>query len=505
MNDQVNPQPPDGRGLPLRDQMEFLKFLREESEANRRAQRDEAESNRRLLTDAFKIVSPVLAVVIALAGFLWFHDLATLKEAIRNEAEVEAKAEIKRMDEHIDGTLQARFQKEEIQKTIQRAAEAAAQKEARPLIEAGVKSQVREAVAQQGGMIRKIAEQAVSSEVRETIEPLANKVGESIAELHTNEVIARVNADDAQAFDELLELKESGPASQRRLVDGVITDRHNHALDQFRADGQNPARCAVPDPIGLGSYKVSDRIQAIADCSGWFGGEFYSPRWDRAALLNIEATVTPHIVEVALNDHSLAVRSAAIYYINSAFAHIPAFKGFDVLDNRGLRDWWNENKPNYYALELLSRAWSGPDDRDLAGLYIELSRAAASSPPALRDTLEKELAEMRKAAALRQDPPSGLKQKLGRDNCVDVGNDFGLRKLDDSDSYSFLEIEYLQNCPIVRTYLPRIADYAISSQLLTRRYAATMVVNDWVSEKFDPFDPKGLRDWWADHKTEYQK
>jgi hypothetical protein len=162
MNDEAHHQQSTEDRLPtLKDQMDLLKFLREEADANRKAQREEADANRQLLTDTLKIVSPILAVVIAVAAFLWFHDLATLKEAIRSEGEAEAKIEIKKMDKQIDDTLQSQFQREEIQRTIRIAAEAAAQKEAKPLIEAGVKSQVREAVSQQGGMIRKIAEQAV--------------------------------------------------------------------------------------------------------------------------------------------------------------------------------------------------------------------------------------------------------------------------------------------------------------------------------------------------------
>ena len=78
MNDQVNPQSADTQTTPLKDQMELLKFLREEAEANRKAQREEADANRKLLTDTFKIISPILVVVVALAGFFWFHDLATL-------------------------------------------------------------------------------------------------------------------------------------------------------------------------------------------------------------------------------------------------------------------------------------------------------------------------------------------------------------------------------------------------------------------------------------------
>jgi hypothetical protein len=70
---------------------------------------------------------------------------------------------------------------------------------------------------------------------------------------------------------------------------------------------------------------------------------------------------------------------------------------------------------------------------------------------------------------------------------------------------SLLEVEYLANCPIVKTDLPRIADYATNSRLLTRRYAATTVVEKWANHKLDPFDPASIRSWWTEHKDDYEK
>jgi hypothetical protein len=496
-------QPLDIQRAPLKDQMELLKFLREESEANRRAQREEAESNRKLLGDAVKYASAAIAVIITVAGIFSYRDLDSFKESIRNRGEAAAKAEIKKVDEDIDRTLKAQFQKEEIQKTIQNAAEVAARKEARPLIEAGVKSQVQAAVSQQSGMIRRIAEQAVKGEVQETITPLASKMEESAAKQQIQSLIAQANADNAQAFDELFQLKDSGPVSQRKLIGDIIADRRNHALDLFQSRGQHPERCYSGTLTQGYGGNVADRIQAIADCDGYVGIEF-DLKWDTSAVLRTEATITPEIVKTALEDHSLAVRAAAIFFVNQLFGGSPGFREFFDLDSGSLRDWWSKNEPNYQALELISHARM-PDGRASAVLYGELIRAGATSPTALGNAIQGRLNDMKELATHNQDDPSALRQKLGRDTCNDVENDFNLRKLDDSDLYSFLEIEYLQSCPIVRDYLPRIAEYATSSRFLARRYAATMVVNKWADEKFDPFDPKGIQDWWAQHRSEYEK
>jgi hypothetical protein len=46
---------------PQKDQIELLKFLREQSEANRRAQREESDANRKLFLGTSKIVAIPLA------------------------------------------------------------------------------------------------------------------------------------------------------------------------------------------------------------------------------------------------------------------------------------------------------------------------------------------------------------------------------------------------------------------------------------------------------------
>ena len=95
MNEAAEPESPKETPSTLRDQLEIFKFLREESEANRAAQRDEAEANRKLLLDMAKWVSVIVSVALTIAGVLLFRDLDTFKQQLRNEGEGEAKNEIR--------------------------------------------------------------------------------------------------------------------------------------------------------------------------------------------------------------------------------------------------------------------------------------------------------------------------------------------------------------------------------------------------------------------------
>lgn len=525
MNDQVNSQRADNPNAPLKDQMELLKFLREEAEANRRAQREEADANRKLLTDTFKIISPILVVVIALAGFFWFHDLATLKEAIKNEGEAEAKVEIEKMHKHIDETLQARFEKEEIQKTITSAAEAATQKEAKPLIEAGVKSQVREAVAQQSGTIQRIATQAVADRVQETINPLAKRVGESVADLHIHELIALANADDAKALDELSRLKNTGSPSQQKLIKSLLSGlntyaRAQHSLDQTYTFpvSSKPPPCPNPQSYlrtASASSDVTARLTAILDCSAWADRENQDQYWldNSMSPFQIEEQMAPELVRIALEDPSVSVRTRAVVVINVLFSHSDGFPsdGFELSDLDGLKGWWREKESTYPSELLLSRlsAFSGGDMSDL---YDEISRVRANSPPAQRKPLDHALAVMRSEASSQPALPI-LKKNLGRDSCTEVGNDFDLRmqewnrrpEIETNDTYGTWEIQFLQACPIVPRYLHLIVGFATTSHTLSRRYAAAMVLNKWVNANLDPFNTKGIQDWWVEHKAEYGK
>jgi hypothetical protein len=431
--------------------MELLKFLREESEANRKAQREDAEVNRDLLAKIVRYAAGAISVIVAAAGLFFFSDIHKFKEALEAEAKDATKAQIKKMDEEAAANLRAEMGKidtqiddtlnlKSVREIMHKAAVDAAHTEARPLIESGVRSQVREEVSHQSGMIRRIAEQAVSSEVQETIKPLAKGASETVAQLHTQELIARANADDAQAFDELRQLKDTASDSQRTLINSVIADRVNRTLERFRAEQANPMPCATAVPAlyteagPAGPAGIATRT--IASCMALME-QMFDLRWDTVGVLEREAQATPVVVSCALDCRSLDARLAAISFVNLAFSRSPGFRYVGDLDTGTLRAWWKENQSNYRALELY--AWTRwLQGRDSAALYHELERSLATSPPSLKDAIGEALHDMRELAKLGQDTPAELSRKLGRDTCTDVQKDFAIRKLDDSDSYSFL-------------------------------------------------------------------
>ena len=200
MNEPVDPQLPKIPTLATSDQMVLLKFLSEESEANRKAQRNESDANRKLFLDTSKIVAIPLAVLLTLSGIFFYHDVNAMKEAMKAQGEESARIEIQKMDKHIDETLEAQFKTETIQNTIQHAAETATREQAPGLIKGVITPEVKRAVASQSGIIKEVATRAATDEVKNAIEPV-------IADVRLQALIAKANADDARAFDELLGLR----------------------------------------------------------------------------------------------------------------------------------------------------------------------------------------------------------------------------------------------------------------------------------------------------------
>ena len=191
------------------DQKEMFKFLREQAEANRSAlredalanraaQREDVEAVRRLFTTTSTIVAIPLAVALTLAGIFWFKDMNSMKEQLEKEGKAAEQAEIEKMDAHIDATLQQQFTTKAMQDRIDRAAEKATEGKAKGLIE---------------------------DRVRAITEPIQQQAQAQIASIHIQELIARVNADDAKAFDELLQLRDKGDTAQQALIRRVVADK----------------------------------------------------------------------------------------------------------------------------------------------------------------------------------------------------------------------------------------------------------------------------------------
>ncbi|MGH9524140.1 MAG: hypothetical protein ACRD3E_16580 [Terriglobales bacterium] len=529
MNGEPNQPRQDADSPALRQQMELFTFLREEAQANREALRTEADATRKLFTVISGIVAIPLAIAIAIAGWLWSHDLNTMKEAMKQEGEAAAKIEIKKMDEQIDETLQSQFQKDTIQSTIKSAAIDATRNEAKPLIEAGVKSQIKDAVAQQSGMIQKIATSAVNDKVQKTIGPLASKVEESVAAISIHALVARANADDAMAYDELLRIKDAQPPNQRALINGVISDRARYELNNtsgiLRVNGETLSFSSIScrDPKSaivqhsLRSSDVLTRKGVLQSCATWADDDVNSrilPDQSTSAL-QIEEELIPEVMKVALEDQSLSVRGAAFSIINGLFKHSPGFPehAIEQLDTVALKSWWRTNEVNFQALHLLSRVSSSKKNLDLSELYERISRLKSMSPPDLKPFEEDALVQMRENAVRFQDDREALVKKMGRNSCASVASDFDLRLQDwerrpgvvDFDEYGTWELEFLETCPVEMSQVPRLVRLATDSNQLSRRYAASMLLKTWVAAKFDPFDRQAIQEWWNQHKGQYSK
>jgi hypothetical protein len=301
MADQTNPDP-----------LELLKFLREQAEANREslrqeaqanraAQREESESIRKLFTATSTIVAIPLAVALTLAGIFWFRDMNSMKEALEKEGKAAEQAEIDKMNSHIDSTLQEQFTTKSMQDRIDKAAELATEGKAKTLIE---------------------------DRVRAMTEPLQLQAQTELSSIHAQELIARVNSDDARAYDELLKIRANADPQQRGLIDGVISDRHRKEYQQTLMFIQgNEVECADPASTrfhdALSAPDPQERLRVIDSCRRYL--EYQSlDIWlpgQKTSGVDTEELIPPVLVDIALHDQFLSVRFASISALNTAFKY----------------------------------------------------------------------------------------------------------------------------------------------------------------------------------------
>jgi hypothetical protein len=498
-----------------KDQVEMLKFLREEAEANRIAQREESDLNRKLFLDTSKIVAIPLAVLLTLAGIFFYRDVNTMKEAMKTEGEAEARAEIKRMDANIDQTLEDRFKSDNIQNTIQQAALEAATKQAPGLINQVITPEVRKAVQSQIGTIRSVATEAATNEVHGALDPV-------VADVKLQAVIAKATSDDARSFDELLAFKNShtGTPSQKALVNRVIENLDQHTQEGSLASG-NYADC--PDVSGntyraqLTSPIESVRSNAIGACIRYIimGQSVPKVPGNSESAFTVMETIAPLWVKVVTDDPSLSIRTATVRALNLLFDGGPDVPqgGFDLIDTTNLKKWWTNHEADQAAIALVAYANDLGDLRssgarlDEIGLYDEIDRLA-NTRAAGSAMLEHLRANMRSGAATPRLSPPDLAHEMGRD-CTGVQQDLGIRlkgfarqlEQERFDGYALLELQYLQqNCSVTGESLTRIAEYGAVTLLLSSRYAAAKIVNHSSGSSLDPYQSQPLREWVKSHQ-----
>jgi hypothetical protein len=485
------------------DQKELFKFLREQSEANRlalqqevqanrAAQREDAEAVRRLFTTTSAIVAIPLAVALTLAGIFWFKDMNSMKEQLEKEGKAAEQVEIEKMDAHIDATLQQQFTTKAMQDRIDRAAEQATEGKAKGLIE---------------------------DRVRAITEPIQQRAQAQIASIHIQELIARVNADDAEAFDELLQLRDKGDDAQQGLIQRVVADKIRNDFLLNLSAASTPASCELSSESFRKALASSDgwiRKGAVEKClsfevvSQWLRGDQQS--------FDDVAQIAPLLANLGLNDPSLVVRHQAIESFDDLFHSSPTYpsSGLDLLDSRQLSKWWGENKPSFKELLLLSIAKTPqPFGLNTIRLYDEVKKVGSVAPPSLRRNFESALEGMRSSVIQHNsDTRDSLIKNMGRSDCADVRRDFTARlntefswsdmsrelQQQSSPDYGMWELQYLRTCPSDTQLLMKVAAVMANTHFLERRYRAAMVVNKWTGSNLDPFDSSVIQEWWKQHK-----
>ena len=530
MENPIPDTPPSSPQQSAKDQIELIKFLREESAANRSALSDEYNSNRaalreqadadrKLLQHTLWIVSVPLTILIALFGWFGIKDIgaiesrakatldATLEQnkaaaalerqkgqeavnEIRAESRKTSDAEIARADK----ALQAKFSDENIQNTIEKAAKNATEGKAKTLIE---------------------------DRVRAITEPIQQQAQAQLASIHTQELIARVNADDAKAFDELVQTRDKGDTTRQALIQRVVEDKHRNNFLSLLS-GAAPTSCESSSASFRGAMASSDvwiRKGAVENCLSLSNVEQRLRGEAESFGLDLMGQIPPILVNIAINDPSLVVRRQAVYNFNELFQNSPGYpsNGFDLLDPRDLSKWWEENKSHFKELQMLSFSETAQGiGLNTIRLYDEVERTRNAAPPFLQKDFKATLDRMQSLAIRHNsDPLPALEKNMGRNSCSDVIADFLKRLKSDSwtperelaqsqsPDYGMWELQYLKTCepPADPLLLKQVSALMVHTHLLERRYGATMIVNRWTGSNLDPFDTKEIQGWWVQHKS----
>ncbi|MGA2569708.1 MAG: hypothetical protein ABSF23_04250 [Terracidiphilus sp.] len=243
---------------------ELLKFLREESDANRRALREDSDANRDKPLGTLRIIAYPITVALLIAGFLGWRSIADVKQSIQDEAQQETKSEITRMQEEIRKKLTDQFETPQLQKMVKDAAENQTQSVLRPLIVQEVStdvaksvkgeqhtinstlvSETHKAVDQLSPTIDGIVSPRVNATVDKAVDDkIATQIGPILASLQSNQeistLILRAQAGDGGAFDQLVQIA-SNPNAERGLrpsalqVVRYIVAQHNTGLYSTRS------------------------------------------------------------------------------------------------------------------------------------------------------------------------------------------------------------------------------------------------------------------------------
>jgi hypothetical protein len=330
---------------PAEQTRELLRFLRLENEANRTAVRQDAESNRNLFLSTLKVVSWPVAVALAVAGFFGWKSFADMTRTMQSEARLDTRLEIDRMRGEIRKSLNEQFQTAALQQMVRQEAREATSNAATPLIKGEVATQVKIRVDAERGTIAKavtaqtqlaVAEmtphidsqvkQSVDAKVDGAVQPVIQQLDSLKGDIELQLTIARMNADDAEAFDSLVALHAFRDSAQQRAVTEAVRSvamAHNGGMYQTRS---------------FKSVLTEEQLMVALIAS--------ESTTRQAALDTLVSTakpsMLPRIVEVIQSDPSIDVRCSAYRLFNKVTQ-----QAFVCLDKASLMTWWEVNNSNF--------------------------------------------------------------------------------------------------------------------------------------------------------------
>ncbi len=333
---------------------DLFTFLREESQANRKALREDSDANRQALLGTLKIIAYPLAALLAISGFLGWRSIDDLKQSIQDEAKQETKTEIARMQEEIRQKLTAQFETPQLQKMVKEAAASQTQTVLRPLITQEVSTDVAKSVnAEQHTInstlvsethkavdqltptidtivstrVNATVDQAVDSKISAQIKPI-------LASLQSNQetstLILRAQAGDALAFDQMVQLANSttaepGLRQSTWQVIRYIIQQHNSALYNSRSFIQP---------------KTDEQMLLLLHNA--------DPSTRQAAFDSLSsAAIRSHldeVVQILTSDPDLNVREAGFRRFNQARPDNNPEHQIQNLDNAAALQWWGTHR-----------------------------------------------------------------------------------------------------------------------------------------------------------------
>lgn len=201
--------PPD----PAKQTQELLKFLREESEANRKSVREDSEASRELLLSTIKIVAIPVAVALAIGAWLGYRSVNDLKETLEHQATTATQAAIAHMQDDVHKRLTEQFETPALQKMVKETAAEYTKTQAEPLIKIEVANQVKSRVDAQRPAIAATVAQQTQMAVKQMGEDLRKRSFEEVA----TEVKAQVD-------------------SQKPTIVAAVAQQTQVAVKQFKED-----------------------------------------------------------------------------------------------------------------------------------------------------------------------------------------------------------------------------------------------------------------------------